>query len=70
MVAFMTESSPWSGDFKHICDWTVISTIGKGCDSQVVKAKNSTGEIVCFLSFFFAAVSFLILLSSTIPGSH
>mmetsp|Transcript_13140 Transcript_13140/g.20233 ORF Transcript_13140/g.20233 Transcript_13140/m.20233 type:complete len:288 (+) Transcript_13140:90-953(+) len=31
-------TASWDGNFEVICDWKVISTVGEGCDSKVVKA--------------------------------
>ena len=52
----------WDGNFEVICDWKVLSTVGEGCDSKVVKAVHqNNGTTVC-LFFVVAVVSLFVSL--------
>ena len=49
MAAEGVGQKPWDGNFELICDWKVLSTVGEGCDSKVVKAVHQqNGTTVCF----------------------
>jgi hypothetical protein len=50
----MSDLLAWDGSFTEICDWKVITIIGEGSDSKVVKAVNQKSQqLVRGLSFGF-----------------
>ena len=61
MAAEGVGQKQWDGNFEVICDWKVLSTVGEGCDSKVVKAVHQqNGTTVWF--FFCCWMLFVVLL--------
>ena len=53
MAAEGVGQKAWDGNFEVICDWKVVSSVGEGCDSKVVKAEHQhNGTTVCCLICF------------------